>query len=344
MSEELVEYYRDLMRSTGLDVALCWSVVRGLSKPVTIEDVVRRMGGDPTTLRERPLAAAYDDYDPDAPLIHLAQPGPAVIVVENNGFQATRPEVLRELSTDAVVHNIYWQVNGHDRWAYAVWRKVLATVDLEFPENRSGDDPDCVASDLDPLLRSYDRPHRYAGLAAISLRTGVRLDADWLARPQLSFVATPLPSDPTPRSWVAWQEPDLYAWLMMADADRHGHVLARTLELLADRFGLSGGGLNHCVWLLARGERGSPELEEEAANLLQSFAPNPELDHSIPIEDNPPWQRLQARNAIESMTSEPGPPLGRHGDTFGFLHHARLAFGDTWPEVRATLLALARSS
>lgn len=59
-----------------------------------------------------------------------------------------------------------------------MWRRVLAAIDLEFAEHRSGDDPNCVASDLDPLLEANERPHRFAGPAAITLRTGVKLDAD----------------------------------------------------------------------------------------------------------------------------------------------------------------------
>jgi hypothetical protein len=36
---------------------LCWTVVRGLGEPVTVEQVVRRIGGDPATLDCRDLLA-----------------------------------------------------------------------------------------------------------------------------------------------------------------------------------------------------------------------------------------------------------------------------------------------
>jgi hypothetical protein len=70
---------------------LCWTVVRGLGEPVTVEQAVRRIGDDPATLDERPLHASIEEFP--AAVVHVAQQGPAVLLLE-----VLRAELLRRAS------------------------------------------------------------------------------------------------------------------------------------------------------------------------------------------------------------------------------------------------------
>src|SRR5690349_21293805 len=129
MPGEAVQRYEQLLRRTALDVAMCWTVVEPVTAPVTVEEVVRRLGGDAST-----IALSGPDEVPDgATVFHLHPVGSAVTLLEVNDHQGSRVEVLRRLSDGARAHSAFWNVNAVSRLSYAVYGKVLAAFEALEP-------------------------------------------------------------------------------------------------------------------------------------------------------------------------------------------------------------------
>src|SRR2546430_8918140 len=227
-----------------------WSVVEGIDAPVTVAEVVRRLGGDPAELFELPAEEAFD-ADACEALVCLAPHGSAVALFEPGSPQAVRPEVLRRLSAGARVHATCWHVNGGERLLYAAYGKLVTGIQPYWPKERWGELPDTLDEDLralggfaveDPDLRP--RPEDHAGaiaLAAIERRTGVRATADWLAGPHTAVrIARPVPDDPQPRTTFARVDPDLDAWLRLAPEETRRAAVRLALRRVVERFDLTG--------------------------------------------------------------------------------------------------------
>src|SRR3982751_1202749 len=145
MPSEAVQRYEELLRRTALDTALCWTVVEPVTAPVTVEEAVRRLGGDPEA-----VARSVPDEVPDGwAVFHLHPVGSAVTLLEVNGSQGSRVEVLRRLSDGARVHSAFWNVNAVSRLSYAVYGKVLTAFEaFDLPDWA---DTAYLADDLDDL-------------------------------------------------------------------------------------------------------------------------------------------------------------------------------------------------
>jgi len=158
MSADALHYYTDLLgREQWLGVALCWTVIEPLRDPLTIPDVVRRLGGDPADLQPLPPDAIDDHVRADysaPPLVHFTQVGRAVAMIEYNGFQGSLPEVLGRLSVGARVHSAYWNVNRDNALSSAAFGHLLVTLDAQFPDSRVGLDIGVLDSDLDVLYEA----------------------------------------------------------------------------------------------------------------------------------------------------------------------------------------------
>jgi hypothetical protein len=102
--------------------------------------VASAFGGDLAHAGEGELADSFGD--PAEPSALLRQVGDVVIVVENNGFEGSRPEVLQRLPGSAV--SLYWNVNAVTRFSYAVEGTVLTAFEAMLRNDRSGAEPDAV--------------------------------------------------------------------------------------------------------------------------------------------------------------------------------------------------------
>jgi hypothetical protein len=180
MSREIVSRYMWVEESYWQ--AACVTFVRGAS----VDEVMDRFGGDPDTaewmtLREAVDSSASSDYaDDDCQIILADAVGEWVVVVEENGFQATLPEVVKKVSTGAQMVSVFWNVNSDSQFTYAVNGQVITTFDLVFPEERSGSDPDYLLEPMSKLLLiSEDQTLTFAFALAESI-TGVRFEQDWL--------------------------------------------------------------------------------------------------------------------------------------------------------------------
>ncbi|WP_204076019.1 DUF6461 domain-containing protein [Planotetraspora phitsanulokensis] len=147
--------------------------------------MLRRLGGDPDTMTTcRPLDVGYDDE-----MVFLEQRDDAVIIV---GYSVSSDEedVLRRLSQDATVHEVFWLINNFNRLYYAVDGVVVTELDMLLPQERWGADPDALTDHLDALRELRDRergpwPDWETAMATVESLTGLGLDADWFDRPQL---------------------------------------------------------------------------------------------------------------------------------------------------------------
>lgn len=206
-----VEHYMALRSgdTTGLWDAVCVTWVQGLPP----NEVAHRFSGKPRRLSRRmPIANAvrrhYESSGDDLLMVlAVGQFGDWAVAVEPNGFQGTRPEVLRALTTDnGKAISIYWNENADNELVYVVDGKVVTALDMiMYPEEgATGTDPHA----LDPYLAGlefgpgtgHDADPFTAGLAVAERITGVRLDRDWLSARHLQvIIEKPVSNDLIPK-------------------------------------------------------------------------------------------------------------------------------------------------
>jgi len=98
---------------------------------VVVEAVVRSFGDD-IVETSRPIAQSAEDPGRDD-VVWTSANGTAAVLVEGNGFQGGRPEVLRPCSKKSGVGkaaSLYWNVNGMVVFSAARRGKVVCSVEL----------------------------------------------------------------------------------------------------------------------------------------------------------------------------------------------------------------------
>ncbi|MFI7643089.1 DUF6461 domain-containing protein [Nonomuraea sp. NPDC049400] len=224
-----MEYYQRILTSRSWYAeGLSWTVIQPASRQPTVAEVMRRLHAEHVNLDE--LDEWADDPDPLL-VAHLAQIGPHVVMFQDNGFEGSRPEVLRRLSDGARVHNVNWTITGNGSLSYAVYGKVLTRIDMSDPGRKYGEDPTALDEDLadmhtarqaldlkeqadlnetsqavDPSVPSVLATHLIAEAAAMATmehRTGIRLTEQWLdnldTEPWQAVMLGKIPSDPPGR-------------------------------------------------------------------------------------------------------------------------------------------------
>jgi hypothetical protein len=194
--------------------------------------VVRGFGGDLSGSREASLAS-LGTPDVDEPVIAVRDAGAWLLVVEVNGWQGSRPEVLRRVSAGGRAVSVYWNVNMTTRFSYAVSGQLLTAFEAMAPERRWGADPDGLESvrsglpwatgDWVPLL-----------LALAARVTGVRLLPEWLAGDFRVLPVEPPDDDPAstvnpPTEQLTYDDGPL-AWALLRASDT---ARARVAEIAA---------------------------------------------------------------------------------------------------------------
>jgi hypothetical protein len=335
MADEDVAWYQRLLEEKPelVDSAPCWTVIQPLTKPVTVPEVVRRLGGQPADIEQR-TGWEFEDL----PVIHLNQVGPAVVMAEVMGNEGVRDEVLRWLSDGAAVHSSWWgEANGRSFLCYAAFGRVLTRLEHLDDDRASGEQPTALDEDRAALRDDLDYP---AQLAFVERRTGIRLDADWLDRPHPTVVLRkPIPDDPRPPGTFAAVDPDLATMLLLADEPAHRAALHWMLDLLADAQDLRGepsvGAVLDALpddWPTGEG------LWQEAQAMRHRLTQE--------VNDSPGgsperWRRYYRMRAGEAFAAtvlgpydRPRPP-----DT---MWYAEQAFQERWPTIRAELWRRAR--
>jgi len=169
---------------------LGWTVVRPDRGWLTVDDVVRRLRGDPDAMTTcRPADVRWEDD-----LVYLEQRGDAVMIVEYAANSAEE-DALKRLSQGATVHGVFWGINNFNSLFCGVDGVLVTELDTLRPGHRWGTDPEALADHLDALLELHD-PSRHGtdrgaawdwptAMATLGSLTDLRLDADWFRRPQL---------------------------------------------------------------------------------------------------------------------------------------------------------------
>ncbi|GAA3934365.1 hypothetical protein GCM10023085_14670 [Actinomadura viridis] len=106
--DETIAYYDEILHARQLNEAMCWTVVESVDGPITLETVAERLGGSSSGIEELPWDAAYQDDDQH--VAHLVKVGPAVGVIEINGYQGSH--MLEYLSEGGRAHSAFWNINA----------------------------------------------------------------------------------------------------------------------------------------------------------------------------------------------------------------------------------------
>jgi hypothetical protein len=351
MTDDAIAYYSGLLGRLGLlSEALCWTVLEPVTEPLTVEAVAARLGGDPAGIRELPWDAAYqlDGNDGGGPVVHLAQAGQAVMMLEVNGFLGAG-EAAQALSEGARVHSAFWNVNALSALTCAALGRLLVTFEALFPDRRQGLDIGALDEELDPLYAALSAPRsdfRPVIMAIIERRTGMRLGEDWLAAGRPAIVL-PDPLAPGGRTVApgALFDPELESAVRLASGPARAALVGDLVQALADAGQLGGepeiraaraalaSGVPH-------GDAAYAPLPRLAARLTAEFDQAPRTG---PVRDDPAWRRARAAEAIRLALAPPGQPPPPW-PLLNSLQLARLILGDTWLTLRSQLRSQLRRS
>ena len=191
-----VERFGWIRRSTIQDAA-CLTFVRGTD----IDAVAAGFGA----VSDYARALDFDEYCEEAfaqpcPVIALRVVGGWVLVVEDNGLQGTRPEVLNRVSAGTDALSVFWNASLSTRFSWAVDGEVRTTFEALLPEFREGAKPD----ELEDLRAGLPWSSLDCGnqsdsvelmLALAARITGQPVTPEWMAGDYLTFPVAAWPED-----------------------------------------------------------------------------------------------------------------------------------------------------
>jgi len=168
---------------------LCVGVVRGASVDA-VAAAVARDG------QEFPTAEAADDWvwDTSDYNRHWTAVGAvedAVFTWEDNGWNASDPQIAAPLSAAGSVTSVFWNVNAHDMFLHAVDGSVVRSFEPLFrgrPDQQAG----ALPEEAGLVWWAEDQP-RFPGTPALELLkrlTGLSPHPGWLDLPGVRFFGT----------------------------------------------------------------------------------------------------------------------------------------------------------
>jgi hypothetical protein len=369
-------------RDHWLREAFCITLVRGLDEV----QVLRRLGGErsqPRTLTAGEAGELSYSFHAGYPQIVLAaRAGGWAVAVEDNGWEGSRPEVLRALSAGTQAVSVYRNVNALGYFSDAVDGEVLVQFELLFPQRRWGSQPDLLlpqmrAVGLDP--DSQEPPYGEVDTAALALAervTGVHLDPRMLEGPLPAAEITPLLDDPPASFFFGGEDTAL-----TAAVDQAAPGVLRRAAATAARPGVQLAQLDHdpvVMEALAAAEAGQARQVDDYSPLgwrIRTWA----VEAAIPgrLRNDPSASLDAQRNrasllraagqaAEQQPLKDPSPWLGRAGSAlvlrwragqavraalfadprtalYATLEQLRYLPGDPWMAIRAATLGVLRS-
>jgi hypothetical protein len=297
--------------------AFCLSLVRGLDEA----ELLRRLGGErsqPGTLTLAEAGELAGSFHAGYPQIILAAKADGwSVAVENNGWEGSRPEVLRALSQGTQAASVYQNVNALRSFNYAVDGEVLVTFEPLFPEQRWGSQPDLLlpqmrAVGLDPDWR--EPPYGDVDTAALALAervTGVHLDPTLLDGPLVGAEITPLLNDPPASFRLLEEDAELTAAI-----DQAAPGVLRRAAATAARHAIQLAQLEHdpvAVEALAAAEAGLAREVDDHSPLgwrIRMWAVEARVAHQV-LNDPHASLDAQSRHAdlLRVSGRGPAPPL-----------------------------------
>jgi hypothetical protein len=364
------------------DWAFCCSLVRGLDAV----EVLRRFGGERT--RPRPLTLAEAGqlsglFHAGYPqLILVAKAGGWSVAVEDNGWEGTRPAVLRALSRGTRAVSVHSTVGALGHFNYAGDGEVLVSFELLFPHRRLGSQPDLLLPQMRAVGLDADRHERSyhdAVIAALALAeriTGVHLDPGVLAGPLVGAQITPLLDDPAASFFFRGEDAELAAAI-----DHAAPGVLRRAAATAARHAVQLAQLDHdpvVVEALAAAQAGQAGQVDDHSPLgwrIRTWAAEATICNRV-LNDPRASLDAQLRNAnllrasgraAEQPLKDPSPWLGRSGSAlrlrsavgqavrgalvadprtalYATLERLRYLPGDPWMGIRAAALAVLPSA
>ena len=137
--------------------AFCITLVRGLDE----REVLGRFGGERSRPRTLTAAAAGElsgSFQAGYPQIVLVTKADGwAVAVEDNGWEGSRPEVLRALSGGTQAVSVYRNVNALGYFSDAVDGQLLVQFEPLFPQRRWGSRPDLLLPQMRAVGLDPDR-------------------------------------------------------------------------------------------------------------------------------------------------------------------------------------------
>lgn len=234
----MVDY--DWLDDEGIGEAFCLTFVRDFDAA----RVLARFGVDRATIR----SFAGMGEAADGPFDRVMVAGLVedwVFVLEDNGFEGSRPEVLRAVSADTEAVSVFTNVNGKASFHHALNGVVRTAFDPSTPARRWGGQPDALLASMREVgLSIVDDGWCGEGVAA-ALRladriSGFHLTAEALAGPLVSGRLVPLLSDPSPLpSWMLLDDHELMTEIETAHLDVLRLAVAAEARRLASEAGIA---------------------------------------------------------------------------------------------------------
>jgi hypothetical protein len=182
------------------------------------DQVIRAFGGDPAEAVSGPFpSVGVSTEDPVRDrFVALQGIDGGLAVLEENGHEGRY--VVTAASRGGCAVSMYWNVNAHTQFSYAVDGQLLVGFDALFPESRYGTEPDALV-DLMTGLFTEDQ-HWTGSMFTLAARTtGLTLAPDWLERDCLVVPVRP---------WLRQHNGEV-PWTGTHPLNRLDTVLARAL-------------------------------------------------------------------------------------------------------------------
>ncbi|MEV6873017.1 DUF6461 domain-containing protein [Amycolatopsis sp. NPDC051128] len=228
----------DWLSTSPLGEAACVTMV----KTTDVDAVVRGFGGMAGKARTISFAEAGDDLD-EAYAVAVCRQGEYVVAIEANGFQGSRPEVLRRVSRLGETVSAFWNIEALTRFSYAVDGRIKTAFEASADSSKEGEEPDCLA----PLVAEIDweAGHWRTGLLLLASRlTGQPFTEDWLSgevlvAPIAEHLEDMHPVTPGYES-LEYQHPVLAAALLRAEDEALLTVAHAAVDEVVASAGLTG--------------------------------------------------------------------------------------------------------
>ncbi|MBL7501418.1 hypothetical protein I6A84_03075 [Frankia sp. CNm7] len=172
--------YRWVRRSSLVEAATI-TVVRGTTDTAA---VVRAFGADPAA--PRLLREVHGTYDPAVYAVAVLAVDGAVVAIEDNGFEGSRPETLRALSQYGRVGSMFWNVNALTQLSLAEGGEILARFEPGFERTAL---PAAVVPFFDGLVLTGFRDKIAKCLVVVERFTGLPVRPEHLARIEKAGIA-----------------------------------------------------------------------------------------------------------------------------------------------------------
>jgi hypothetical protein len=276
VTSNVIGYYRQfLLDRWDIREAVCLSYVHGIDE----DAMIRAFGGDPADTAPRSARDIGDEfvglrYDQIPPVLLVTPVDEWLIGVEYNGFQGSRPEVLRAASTGGTAVSVYWNVNGTNRFTYSTGGRTTVGFDMRRPEDRYGAAPDALTTLLDGLEFGNGSDAYAAGLALAERVTGVRLTGTLLDRTYRRAVLRAVPEDLVPEGMVghpALDEPFVRSVLAAPTADKIPAINRYVAEAIVRDTGIEDVPEVRAALDALRAESPDPALRQRMQDLAERY-------------------------------------------------------------------------